>query len=102
VPPQHDYIAKDLSKQDLRGRDFTNQVLFETDLRGARLYGLQISANCATFDGLKLDDENVALLLMMIGQANIDPRWTTGLEALVLDIVGDRRMRAIRTLMKLT
>lgn len=78
----------DLRGSDLRGKDFTNHVLFGTDLRGARLYGLKIALKCQSFDGVKLDSEQVGLLLLMISLADIDPDIVEALRALVKEHIG--------------
>jgi len=65
----------DLRGQDCRSVDLTNKVLFQTDLRGARLRGAHFTLDCATFDGLKLDDRQVALFLLLLMKADIDPAW---------------------------
>jgi uncharacterized protein YjbI with pentapeptide repeats len=65
----------DLRGVDCRTRDLTNKVLFQTDLRGARLRGAHFTLDCATFDGLKLDDRQVALFLLLLMKAEIDPAW---------------------------
>lgn len=71
---------------DCRTTDFTNKVLFQTDLRGARLRGAHFTLDCATFDGLKLDDRQVALFLLLLMKADIDPAWST----LLLEVVRQR------------
>ena len=76
----------DLRGVDCRTTDFTNKVLFQTDLRGARLRGAHFTLDCATFDGLKLDDRQVALFLLLLMKAEIDPAWRPSL----LEVVRQR------------
>lgn len=97
-----DYAAKDLQNADLRDQDFTQQVLFGADLRGARLDGLKLSFTCATFHGVKLDDGNISLLLLMFSKIDASPGWSEGLEALVRQQMGDRRFANLMALLKLT
>jgi uncharacterized protein YjbI with pentapeptide repeats len=73
----------DLRGTDCRDRDLTDKVLFQTDLRGARLRGAHFTLDCATFDGLKLDDRQVALFLLLLLKADIDPAWQPALLAVV-------------------
>lgn len=74
---------------DLREADLHGKVLFQCDLRGAALYGLVISVNCDTFDGVKLDDHQMATLLRVIGMAETtSPAWRNGIAALVTSIIG--------------
>lgn len=88
--------GKDLRGQDLRGFDFTGKVLFGTDLRGAKLYGAMFSAQCANWEGLKLDNDQVAWLLLLISK--IDAPHTRSLRALARDVVGVERFRQIERL----
>jgi len=76
----------DLRDRDCRGVDLTDKVLFQTDLRGARLRGAHFTLDCATFDGLKLDDRQVALFLLLLMKADIDPAW----QPTLLDAVRQR------------
>jgi uncharacterized protein YjbI with pentapeptide repeats len=66
-------VGRDLRNKDLRYYDFRNKILFGVDLRDSRLYGSSITLECQTFDGVKLDNRQVAMLLMMLAQADIDP-----------------------------
>ena len=75
--------GQDLRHRDCRGTDFTDKVLFQTDLRGARLRGAHFTLDCATFDGVKLDDRQVALFLLLLLKADIDPAWSEPLLAAV-------------------
>jgi uncharacterized protein YjbI with pentapeptide repeats len=88
-------IGKDLSNRDLRRTDLTGKVLFGTDLRGSNLRGSKISIDCATFDGLKLDDNQVGMLLKMIAKADIALEWRAGLDDLIERVAGTDRFRAI-------
>lgn len=69
----------DLRDRDCRGVDLTSKVLFQTDLRGARLRGAHFTLDCATFDGLKLDDHQMALFLLLLMKADVDPAWAPAL-----------------------
>lgn len=93
--PDTSLVGKDLSGQDLRHRDLSGKVLFETDLRNAKLYGAKISLACETFDGVKLDDSQVALLLIMISKAEMDPVYQEGLRRLVYQAMGEYRYSAL-------
>jgi uncharacterized protein YjbI with pentapeptide repeats len=80
--------GKDFRGQSLRNADLTDKILFGTDLREADLYGAKISLLCQTFDGVKLSDLQVAYLLLMIAQADIDPVYQRGLHDLTLSVIG--------------
>lgn len=86
--------GKDLRGDDLRGADLTDKVLFGADARGAKFYDAKVSLNCATFDGLRLDDEQFALLALLIARADVDGRWKAGIQALVSEICGGRNLHA--------
>lgn len=93
--------GKDLRGQDLRYSDLTDKVLFETDLRGADLYGAKISLHCQTFDGVKLDNSQVAYLLMMLSKADIDPQYRDGIHKLTRAVAGERAYQVLLRLMSL-
>ena len=80
----------------MRGRDLTHQTLLGTDLRECRLFGVDITLNCATFDGLLLDDETVALLLGMVSLASLSDGWSHGLLALIERQLGPDRFHAVQ------
>jgi hypothetical protein len=86
----------DLSNKDLRYFDFRDKVLFGTDLRGSKLYGASFSINCATWDGVKLDNDQVAWLLLLISKA--DTPWSGKIRTLARDVVGLTRFRLIERL----
>ena len=75
-------------------------MLFGTDLRGCRLQGAKLTLDCATFEGLKLDDDQVAMLLILIAKADIDARWSVSLQELVEQIVGTDRSSAIARIVR--
>jgi uncharacterized protein YjbI with pentapeptide repeats len=85
--------GQDLRDRDLRHQDLTGKSLFGADLSGSQLYGAQISLLCSTFDGVKLDNNQIALLLLMISQADIDPRWRPNLRLLVASIIGKDQLK---------
>jgi hypothetical protein len=91
----------DFKGTDLRLRDLSNHVLFDADLRGAKLHGAKIALVCHQFDGVKLDNEQVAYLLLMISQANIDPRYVTGIQETVARVVGKDAYQALQRLLRL-
>lgn len=93
--------GKDLSGRDLRGYDFTGKSLFGTELSGAQLYGAKIDIACHTFDGLKIDDTQIATLLLMFGMADIDASWKSALEHIVRIRVGDDRLSVLRRYLQL-
>lgn len=72
--PDRSLVGADLRGQDLRRFDFRDKILFRADLREANLHGASITIDCQTFDGVKLDNYQVATLVMMLAQADIDPR----------------------------
>lgn len=76
---------------DLRGADVRGKVLCGCDVRGANLYGIGVSINCDTFSDLKLDDQQVATLLRVIAQADINPHWRDGIRTLVIAVIGPKR-----------
>jgi hypothetical protein len=86
--PDASLAGKNLSGLDLRGDDLTGKVLFATDLRGAKLYGARISLQCQTFDGAKLDNTQVAQLLLMLSLADIDPALQGQLDQLAKQAAG--------------
>ena len=108
--PVEDYVAssgdssltgEDLKDADLRHMDLSEKILFGTDLRGANLYGTKISLKCESFDGAKLDNTQVAKLLLMIQLADIDPKYQVGLRDLVRRVTGDKHFAALNKWMKL-
>jgi hypothetical protein len=86
----------DLRNKDLRGYDFRDKVLFQTDLRGSKLYGASFSAHCANWEGVMLDDKQVAWLLLLLSK--VDCPWTNQLRALARDVVGVKEFRDIEKL----
>jgi uncharacterized protein YjbI with pentapeptide repeats len=99
--PDSSLAGKDLSGQDLRYTDLSDKVLFDTDLRGAQLYGVRLSMLCQQFDGVKLDNTQIASLLMIISQADIDPRFKQGLNALVESVAGSSSYKALQRMLRL-
>lgn len=87
--------GQSLANADLRGHDLTNKILFQTDLRGAQLYNARISLTCSTFDGLRLDSEQVAVLLKLIALADVDERWIVGINSLVASVTSPAKLRVI-------
>lgn len=100
VTQNQSLVGKDLRGHDLRNYDFSGHVMFGADLRGANLRGAKVSLDCATFDGVQLDDNQVAMLLMMFSQAQVNQRWVDGLRELVGSIAGADRLRAIERLIR--
>jgi hypothetical protein len=94
--------GKNLSGRDLRGTDLSARVLFGTDLRGCQLKGVKVSVDCRTFDGVKLDDIQVAMLLKLFAQADIAPEWIAGIHELVERVTSHDRAKAIDRLLKVT
>jgi uncharacterized protein YjbI with pentapeptide repeats len=94
-------VGKDLREEDLRFKDLSDKILFQTDLRSARMYGAKISLQCETFDSVQLDNEQVASLLFMISQADIDHQWTVGLEKLIYDVAGEKTAKALQRFLRL-
>lgn len=90
------YVGADLSNQDLRHTDLTNKILFGANLRGSELYGASISLKCPTFDGTKLDETQVATLLLMISLADINPKFQVGLRDLVRRVTGDKHFALLQ------
>lgn len=99
VPLENEFVAntgdtsltgQDLNGADLRHQNLVDKILFGTDLRGADLYDARIALKCQTFDGCKLDDEQVAKLLLMIQLADINPKWQVGLRDLVRRVTGEK------------
>ena len=88
--PDTSLVGADLREADLRGQDLTGKVMFGADARGAKFYGAKVAISCEQWDGLKLDAEQFALLLLLISRADVDPRWQRGLRALVTEVCGDR------------
>lgn len=96
-----EWVGKDLTNLDFRYKDLSARVLFNTNLKGSRLYGAKISLQCSTFDAVKLDDEQVSELLLMFALADIDSRWVTGLRALVEAVVGPDKVKALDRFLRL-
>jgi hypothetical protein len=86
---------------DWRHRDLTDQVLFGQDLTGKRLYGARISLKCDTFDGVKLDHQQVAMLLLMIAMADIDPAVVRALHTVVEVAVGSHEYSVLKRYLEL-
>lgn len=97
-----EYAGADFSHQDLRNRNFAGKVLFGTDLRHAKLKGLRISLECATFDGVKLDDLQMATLLMMVSLADVNPDWVDGVRELVKRVTGTSQFEALERYLRVT
>ena len=96
----NDLRCQDLS--DLRCQDLSDRVLFGHDLSGTKLYGAKISLRCETFDGLKLDDTQLAMLLLMISQVSMPTTaWRDGLRQLVRDEIGDDAFRTLERYLQL-
>lgn len=94
--------GEDLRDADLRHIDLSGKILFQTDLRGANLYNAKVSLKCETFDGVKLDNEQMAKLLLMISMADVDPKFQVGLRDLVRRVTGDAHFRALERWLKLS
>lgn len=90
------FVGADLSNQDLRHADLTNKILFGANLRGSELYGISISLKCETFDGCKLDETQVATLLLMIAQADMNSKFQVGLRDLVRRVTGEKHFAALQ------
>lgn len=84
-----------LAQQNLATVDLSDQVLFGVDLQGKQLYGVKVRMICDTFDGVKLDNRQIALLLLMIGLTDSDPRWKAGVHQLVKAVIGEREYRVL-------
>lgn len=87
---------------DLRHFDLRHQALYGTDLRGSRLRGAHITLECHTFDGVILDDVQVALVLLLLAKARIDSAWTDRLKATVNDVLGEEAARKLHQYVNLT
>lgn len=94
-------VGADLRESDLRHVDLRGKVLFQADLRGANLYNTGISLRCQTFDGAKLDNDQVAQLLLMLQTADIDPKAQVGIRDLVKRLVGEAKYKALFKWLKL-
>ena len=94
-----DMAGRDLSSLDLRGADFTQSALFGTDLRGSQLHGCAISIDCATFEGVKLDDRQVAMFLLLLAQADTPHAFL--LQQTAQRICGDS-IETVRDILRLT
>lgn len=81
---------------DWRHRDLTGQTLFGVDLSGKRLYGAKIALKCDTFDGVKLDRQQVAMLLLMIAMADIDPAMARSIHTVVEATVGSKEYAVLK------
>jgi hypothetical protein len=95
------WVGQDKTGLDLRYQDLSARTLFQTDLRGSKLYGAKIALTCGQFDGVRLDDEQVAALLFMLYQADISPEWQSGLEALIYEVAGHGVAARLHRFMKL-
>lgn len=75
--------------------DLSEQVLYGKDLRGQNLYGAKVSLKCDTFDGVLIDNQQLALLLLLIQLAEIDHQYQQRLRDLARDIVGEEHYRVL-------
>ena len=91
----------ELALQTLANVDLTGRVLFGVDLQGKQLYGVKVSMTCDTWDGVKLDNRQLALLLLMIGLTDTDPRWRAGLHQLVRSVMGESDYRLLSRYLQL-
>lgn len=94
-------VGADLREADLRHQDLRGKVLFQADLRGANLYNTGVSLRCQTFDGVKLDDQQFAQLLLMLQTADVNPKFQVGVRDLVKRVVGEDRYKALYRWLKL-
>ncbi len=94
-------VGADLQGADLRHVDLRGKVLFQADLRGANLFNTGFSMRCQTFDGVKLDPQQVAQLLLMIQTADIDPKYQVGIRDLVKRVIGEDKYKALYKWLKL-
>jgi hypothetical protein len=90
-----DLAGQDLRQRDMRHADLRGKALFGTDLRGANLYGADIRLECCTFDGVKLDALNVALLLRLIALADLPDDWSSHITHLVEARIGKTQNAAL-------
>lgn len=82
-------------------QDFTGKVMYGMDLRGQDLHRSTISLDCATFDGLHLDDMQVCLLVAMVCKARFSPDLRNGLDAVLQSHLGQARYSALSRFMDL-
>lgn len=82
--------GRDLSRQDLRSRDLTGHVLYRTQLTGSNLYGAKITLSCDTFDGVVLDNQQVALLLGLLLMADIGDAAKADIRGAMTNILGSK------------
>lgn len=83
-----DLVGQNLSRQDLRGRDLSDHVLYRTNLTGANLYGAKITLSCDSFDGVALDNQQVALLLGLLLLADVSDVAKAELRDAMISILG--------------
>lgn len=94
-------VGADLRDTDLRHRDLSDLILFQTDLRGANLYGAKVSLRCQTFDSVKLSDEQVSQILLMLQTADINPKFQVGIRDLVRRVTGEKYFAALSRWLRL-
>jgi hypothetical protein len=96
-------MTKDLAGQDLRNQDLSERTMFGVDLRGAKLYGAKVSLKCEQFDGVKLDDDQMAQLLLMIAESDTDVNtgWYSEIHQAVRSCLGRERYQAHCRLLRL-
>lgn len=94
-------VGADLREADLRHVDLRGKVLFQADMRGANLYNTGFSMRCQTFDGARLDNQQVAQLLLMIQTADIDPKFQVGIRDLVKRVIGEDKYKVLYRWLKL-
>lgn len=96
-----DYVDRDLSGADLRHADLTDQVFYRSILHGAQLYDARISLNCATFDGARIDADQVALFLRLLLMTDMPGPWRDELWSLLRRMLPVNKRTAIERLVQL-
>jgi hypothetical protein len=69
--------------------DFSGRVMYGEDLRHCRLYGAKVSLTCEQFDGVKLTDRQVSLLVLMLCEADFSKGMQDQLRMAVKESLGD-------------
>lgn len=91
----------DTPRRNYRGVDLSGRILFGEDFSGADLRGVKISLSCHQFDGATFDQDQVALFLLLLTLANIDPVYKQRVHEMIIEVIGEPRLRTLERYLQL-